>query len=187
MKVNNLNWNWISQEEGIKQAGRSFKIFRMTVYEKFGEYRLKIEYLFKPQNTTYHELQSKDMESAILEAETIAMKELLNIRNWCNDIINEIGYMGIKMKFYEFNSPDFGYYALIGAESEEVAIKYYAESIADIEDEDSYPVEIEIHEARKKLLDICKDDNENIQAVEQFTEHSISDEPYLVLVDGSLL
>jgi len=39
-----------------------------------------------------------------------------------------------EMKFYEFN--DFGYYALIGADSMEDAIKEYVEEVADIEEED---------------------------------------------------
>lgn len=91
------------------------------------------------------------------------------------------------MKFYEFNGSKFGYYALIGAESEEKAIKFYAETVGDIEDEDSSPDEITKEQAKNRLLGICKDEQERTKANQEFKECIHQNDPYLILIDGSLL
>lgn len=89
------------------------------------------------------------------------------------------------MKFFEFN--DFGYYALIGAETEDRAIKHYEEDVSDIEDKDVYPLEISKEEAKKKLLTICKNEDEEEKAKREFNKFTLSSEPYLILIDGSLI
>lgn len=91
------------------------------------------------------------------------------------------------MKFYEFSASDCGYYALIGAMSEEEAIEYYTETVGDIEDEDDSPDEITKEEARKKLLNVCKDSDEEDGARKEFNKLTLGTEPYLILIDGSLL
>jgi dsRNA-specific ribonuclease len=93
------------------------------------------------------------------------------------------------MKFYEFNTDRFGYYALIGASTSDVAIEYYEEVIGELyEDEkESIPVEISKDDARNKLIEICKDNKEKQEALEQFNKNINDGEPYLILMDGSLL
>ncbi|MCT8975512.1 hypothetical protein N4T77_02760 [Clostridium sp. CX1] len=86
------------------------------------------------------------------------------------------------MKFYEFN--DFDYYALIGAESEEDAVKYYRETVADVEEDDGPPSQITKEDARAKLLGGCREDE--IEALKEFDIYTSRQEPYLVLIDGSL-
>ena len=90
------------------------------------------------------------------------------------------------MKFYEFN--DFGYYALISAKTEEEAIKFYEETVADIyEDEDGEPEEVTKEIALEKILDICKNDYEAENATKEFEEQLKSGEPYIWLIDSSLI
>lgn len=90
------------------------------------------------------------------------------------------------MKFYEFN--DFEYYALIGAISEAEAIKYYEENIAEIiKEDDGEPDEITKDEAKEKLLKICKDEQQKFKEIEEFTECVNQNDPYLILIDGSLI
>lgn len=92
--------------------------------------------------------------------------------------------MNNDMKFYEFN--DFGYYALIGAVTKEVALKFYAETVADIEDDGIDPLEITMDKAKIKLLNVCENDKEKLTAKEEFAKGINQDEPYLILIDGSL-
>jgi len=91
------------------------------------------------------------------------------------------------MKFYEFN--DFGYYALIGAESEENAIGFYVETVSDIEEEDkdTFPIEISKEDAKIKLLNVSIDEEEKIRFIKEFDLCTSNTEPYLILIDGSLL
>lgn len=89
-----------------------------------------------------------------------------------------------EMKFFEFD--DFGYYALIGALTEEKAIEFYKEEVADIEENDEQPLEITKEKAVEKLLGICKDEQQKHEAVEEFTRSIYEDETYLILIDGSL-
>lgn len=53
------------------------------------------------------------------------------------------------MKFYEFN--DFGYYALIGANTEDEAVKHYEEIVGDIEEDDGTPDEINKGRGKRKV------------------------------------
>ena len=46
------------------------------------------------------------------------------------------------MRFYEFNTTDFPYYALIGAVSAEDAEKDYVEEVSDIDNKNAKPVEV---------------------------------------------
>lgn len=101
-----------------------------------------------------------------------------------NDLANEASNI---MKFYEFDSSDFGYYALIGANSEEEAINFYEEQVGDIEDKDICPDEISKEQAKKKLLHICQDNDQETRAKGEFAKYTHGTEPYLILIDGSLL
>lgn len=91
------------------------------------------------------------------------------------------------MKFYEFNGSDFGYYALIGAGSKEKAINLYEKVVADVEDENSSPDEITKDQAKNRLLGICKNEYQRIEDEQEFNECIHQDDPYLILIDGSLL
>lgn len=103
-----------------------------------------------------------------------------------NDLANEAANT---MKFYEFSGADFGYYALIGDKSEEEAIKYYSKIVGDIEDEDAEPIQIMKGTAFSSLLNACKDNDEGSRIIltKEFNKLSLGIEPYLVLIDGSLL
>lgn len=112
----------------------------------------------------------------------------LNRETWNLETTNDLGSEANKiMKFFEFSGTDFGYYALIGAMSEEEAIKYYSETVGDIEDENAEPTQIEKLEAKKKLLSICKDSDEESKLTKEFNKSTLGTEPYLILIDGSLL
>lgn len=92
------------------------------------------------------------------------------------------------MKFYEFKvSNGFGYYALIGAETEEKAVEYYKETVADIEDEEISPVEITYYQAKKKFMHTIDNWNEKLKAHEEFIANMVKKEPYLILVDYCLI
>lgn len=89
------------------------------------------------------------------------------------------------MKFYEFN--EFGYYALIGAETEDKAMEYYSETVSEIEDdEEGVPIEITKEEAKAKLIKACSKE-EKSELVEEFDLCTSTSEPYLILIDGSLI
>lgn len=106
------------------------------------------------------------------------------------------------MKFYDFTG--YEYYALIGAESEEEAKKFYEETVSDIEPDDYPPTEITEEEAREKLLDVCEksvarspDASESgmksviqeakNEALAEFEQGIKGPEPYLILIDGTLV
>jgi hypothetical protein len=88
------------------------------------------------------------------------------------------------MRFFEFN--DFGYYALIGAESEETAIEFFKENVADITENDGVPDEMTTDEVKAKLLKVCEG-GEDAEDVKNFEEIAKSCEPYLFVIDGSLV
>lgn len=89
------------------------------------------------------------------------------------------------MKFYEFNES--GYYALIGATTEEVAIEYYGATVSDIEEEDGAPTEVTKAEAKEKLIKACSSNEEKAELVEEFNRCTTTTELYLILIDGSLI
>lgn len=88
------------------------------------------------------------------------------------------------MKFYEFK--DFEYYALIGAKTEQKAVEFYRETVADIEEDDGEPIEITRKEAKVKLFNACHGED-LIKAPMEFEMYSKGDEPYLVLIDSRLI
>lgn len=89
------------------------------------------------------------------------------------------------MKFFEFNSADFEYYALIGAVSIEEAIKYYVENINEINSEVE-PLEISKSEAKKKLIHSCECSEEANSVKKKFNKFTLMTGPYLILCDVSL-
>lgn len=89
------------------------------------------------------------------------------------------------MKFFEFNKCE--YYALIGAETEEKAIEFYEEIVANIENNDQKPTEISRFRAKEKLMFKIENWNDKIKAHQEFTEMAEKSEPYLVLIDSSLV
>lgn len=116
------------------------------------------------------EAYNKDMEKA---------NKLIYLANVLNDS-SEYS----EMKFYEFK--DFGYYALIGATTEEEAIKHYEEVVGEIDEDDREPIEINKERAKEKLLNVYKD-NKKHAAIDEFTKCIYQDEPYLILMDRSLI
>lgn len=106
------------------------------------------------------------------------------------------------MKFYDFS--DYEYYALIGAKSQEEATKFYEETVSDIEPDDEPPAEITEKEAREKLLDVCEKSvprspnasasgmksviqEAKDEALAEFEQGIKGPEPYLILIDGTLI
>ena len=89
------------------------------------------------------------------------------------------------MKFYEFDKR-YDYYALIGADTEQKAIELYQEVVADIDDEDAIPKEKTMKETLKAVIDVYKD-GEEINGIIEFAKNMKSGEPFIVLVDGTLI
>lgn len=89
------------------------------------------------------------------------------------------------MRFFEFN--EFDYYALIGAETEDEAINFYQEAVADIENDDDKPDEITEEQVREKIINDTKEKiNEIITLLKDFDENIKSTIPFLILIDGAL-
>lgn len=89
------------------------------------------------------------------------------------------------MKFYEFI--DFPYYALIGAENEDKAKEFYSEVVCDLEGDEGELTEVTREKARVELLCICKNKEQRKEAITEFDMNTEGKEPYLILIDGSLL
>lgn len=92
------------------------------------------------------------------------------------------------MKFYEFNN--YEYYALIGAENEEKAIKFYVEEISDIEiEKDERPNEITRECAWNKYKKALE--NELVfmfeeDMLKEFNNQIINHSEVLLLIDKDL-
>lgn len=86
------------------------------------------------------------------------------------------------MKFYNFNNP---YTALIKASSEEEAKKTYVEFVAD-DDGDLEFEEIERDHAIV-MFSQAKGENKELIPADEILEQLRSDQPELLLIDGSLL
>ncbi|WP_236896951.1 hypothetical protein [Clostridium beijerinckii] len=92
------------------------------------------------------------------------------------------------MKFYEFDTVNFAYYALIGAESEEAAKQNYIDIVCDIDSKDKAEIrEISRDKAKEKFLSYCRTQTELIQSNTYFNTASKSNEPYLFIIDKNLL
>lgn len=92
------------------------------------------------------------------------------------------------MRFYDFDTKNFGYSALIGAKDESEAIVYYTSMVADIEENDGFPTESSVEGAFNRLVAICRNAKEMKEAKEEFEDYFTRDnEPYLVLIDRNLL
>lgn len=87
------------------------------------------------------------------------------------------------MKFYEFD--DCEYYALIGAETEEKAIEFYKEVVADIDEDDGVPSELTEEEVKIKIMVVCEEDKRE-ESLKKFDKYTREDNPYLILIDGNL-
>lgn len=85
------------------------------------------------------------------------------------------------MSYFEFND-GFGYYALIGALTEEDAMIHYQQIVADIDDEGAYPVEISEGEATEKF----EKANPTVEDWVEFKDNRLGSEPFIILMDGSL-
>jgi len=91
------------------------------------------------------------------------------------------------MKFYEFNTTDFPYYALIGAVSVEDAEKDYVDEIADIDNKDVKPVEVTKEYTIEKIKTANDDEDTNDDDfLSEFEESIKTDDSYLILMDGDL-
>lgn len=88
-------------------------------------------------------------------------------------------------KFYEFDSNNFAYYALIVAETAADAKAAYKNEVSDIED-DTEPDEITAAEAKVKLAHANSDDGQ--PEPEQQYEYAVNSvEPYVLLMDSALV
>lgn len=91
------------------------------------------------------------------------------------------------MKFYEFNTSDFPYYALIGAVNVEDAEKNYVDEVSDIDNKDAKPVEVTKEYTIEKIKKSESDEDESDDDfLTEFEESIKSDDPYLILIDGNL-
>lgn len=91
------------------------------------------------------------------------------------------------LKFFEFNSVDFGYYALIGAKTMEKAIEYYNDELCDIED-DNKPNILSYTEAKSRAISKCLYDINREDLSREFDNLFKNEEDvWLVLVDSDLL
>ncbi|MFR1708943.1 MAG: hypothetical protein ACLSV2_08595 [Clostridium sp.] len=91
------------------------------------------------------------------------------------------------MKFYEFRN--YEYYALIGADSKEDAIKEYERKIADImEDEkEKKPVELTEKQVKNKYINALRNESESKEKVLKDFEVCRGEyNPCLLLIDGCL-
>ncbi len=88
------------------------------------------------------------------------------------------------MKFYEFKTDKFEYYALIGADSMEDAIKEYVEEVADIEemDKNQQPTELTREQAINQYGYRVKNDH----YLKEFERYTNEYNPCLLLIDGCL-
>lgn len=90
------------------------------------------------------------------------------------------------MKFYEFNN--FGYYALIGANTVEEALKEYENTISDICEEDGEPDLITEEKAKEKYCKYAGEDGETYEELgEDFNRLIEREKAHIFLMDGSLL
>ncbi|MBS5305763.1 hypothetical protein [Clostridium sp.] len=89
------------------------------------------------------------------------------------------------MKFYEFKG--FEYYALIGAECKEDALKYYQETVADICEEDGEPVEVTKEEAFGTTIECLKGEVGKDEVIKDLEENISFKKPFLLLIDTDLL
>ena len=89
------------------------------------------------------------------------------------------------MKYFEFNTKVFDYYALIGAENELDARQFYISNVGDIDEsqENKDPKEIAVETS----ITCLKGEVDTEQIEKEFEEMSTSKEPYLILIDTDLL
>jgi hypothetical protein len=89
------------------------------------------------------------------------------------------------MKYFEFNG-NFGYYALIGADSIDEAMDLYGDAVADIREDDGLPDEITKEEAEAKYNSTVSAIKKDSGTTDSF-ETIISESPCLILIDGDLV
>ncbi|KIS21773.1 hypothetical protein [Clostridium botulinum] len=89
------------------------------------------------------------------------------------------------MKFYEFN--DFGYYALIGANTKEEAIKYYEKTVCDIADNDGEPMELTKDEALERVMNAMNGELSKSDIEKDIEESINGKQPFLALIDECLI
>lgn len=89
------------------------------------------------------------------------------------------------MGFFEFKN--YGYYALIMAETEGKAVKFYKEEIADISEEDGPPDKITEEQAKEKMLAACdKLGYSRQKELDELNQCIKENKAHIILVDSSL-
>lgn len=100
-----------------------------------------------------------------------------------------------EMRYFEFNSTDFGYYALIGVDGSvqypiDTALNAYEEIVADIEDKDMLPEEITKEEALEQYkhgeIEGSESDDEKVKEFEKSIKLADNEYFTLLLIDGDL-
>lgn len=97
---------------------------------------------------------------------------------------NTKNYELLKYSFYDFKK--YEYSAIIGAWSLEEAKKYYSDVVADINEEED-PDVIDLSSVLNILVSLDKDSDTINEIKKIFNDSIYKKEPYLALVDGSLL
>ena len=89
------------------------------------------------------------------------------------------------MKYFEFTTKNFPYYALIGALNEVVAKAFYEETVCDIEDSSGQP-EMLTDQGVCKLLNKLVKPTEIAEVLQHLEVDRLSSKPFLILIDGAL-
>lgn len=90
------------------------------------------------------------------------------------------------MKYFEFSTLNFDYYALIGAKTTEEAIGLYDNEVEDIYRDDGSPNEITEEDVIKTLHEMDGTEAEKAEAMEDFEIGRQGSEPFLIIVDWEL-
>lgn len=88
-------------------------------------------------------------------------------------------------KFFEYNTPENEYYALISASTEQEANSGYVEFVCDVDDgEEPVPTEITEEETKQRLSTAVYEDGETAES--EYASASVSKDPYCLLIDSNL-
>lgn len=105
-----------------------------------------------------------------------------DFNNWVStNYITEVE----EKKFFDF-SDGFPYNAMICANTEEKAIKCYVDEVCELEDDSIRPKELSSDNAKKRYVDIAKNEDGKQKAIKEFNLYTSYDQPTVILIDGGL-
>jgi hypothetical protein len=89
------------------------------------------------------------------------------------------------MRFFKFTN--YPYFALIGAETEEQAVKCYEEEVSDVEEDNGPPEELLMEVAKAEYLSHAKGEHEKELSKLEFYDYINDSKPIVLLIDGCLV